>query len=812
MIYPSNFESKIGFDLIRECVKKHCINAPGASLVDDMHFTSDLSAVQKLIDQTEEFRQIILSGSAFPLSDYADITPELKTLQLEGTVIDTDTLFGLKLSISVFSLCIDFLKKKNQDEIPELKKLSDEFTYDPKIVKIISQIIDDKGQVRDDASPELKHIRKELIQKQNNASKRIHAILQKTKKEGWVNSDAELTIRNGRLVIPMAATHKRKIRGFIHDESASGQTVFIEPDEIFEVNNEIKDLENAEKREIYRILSEFTIILRPEIPMILDSFRFLGIVDFIRAKALFALDIVASKPVLVSEPLIDWFNARHPLLFLSHNAQKKITVPMSVNLNNTDRILVISGPNAGGKSVCLKTIGLLQYMLQCGLLVSMDDQSRAGMFSDIFINIGDEQSIEDDLSTYSSHLLAMKFLISKAGAFTLFLIDEFGAGTEPRIGGAIAEAVLEQLNLMKAFGVVTTHYANLKLFAANTTGVMNGAMMFDTKQLQPLYKLLTGNPGSSFAFEIAEKTGLQKHVIEIAKRKADVKELDFEKQLQELELQKEALQKKEAELKMADEFLSEMIEKYKKLNEKLESQKKDIIKTAQNQAEELISKSNRIIEKTIKEIKETGADKEKTKLVRQELKSFSEKIQEQKPDEEKVGKKQVLITSKKIQPKKIKVLQGVIDKGDYVRIKGQTTIGEVLSSDKKEVLVLFGSSKIKTTIFNLEKVEGKPDIKNQKQRLYNANFSMKLDEKLAKFKTTIDLRGFKAEEALDAIAKYIDEALLLSIPEVRVLHGKGNGVLRNVIREFLRTVKEVKAVRDEILESGGHGITVVNFR
>ncbi len=813
MIYPSNFENKIGFDLIREGVKKHCINSPGASFADRMHFSADLLLIQKLIDQTEEFRQILLSGSSFPLSDYADISVELKTLQLEGTVIDIETLFGLRISIVVFSECLNFFRKKTQEEIPELKKLSDEFSYNPKIAEIISQIIDDKGQIKDDASPDLKHIRKELIQKQNNASKRIHAILQKTKKEGWVSSDAELTIRNGRLVIPVAVAYKRKIRGFIHDESATGQTVFIEPDEIFEVNNEIKDLENAEKREIYKILTEFTKILRPEIPLILDSFRFLGIIDFIRAKAIFALDIIASKPALVAEPVIDWFNARHPLLFLSHKAQKKIVVPMSVSLNRESRILVISGPNAGGKSVCLKTIGLLQYMLQCGLLVSMDDQSQAGIFSDIFINIGDEQSIEDDLSTYSSHLLAMKVLIGKAGASTLFLIDEFGSGTEPRIGGAIAEAVLEKLNILNSFGVVTTHYANLKLFAANTSGVLNAAMMFDTKKLQPLYKLLTGNPGSSFAFEIAEKTGLQKEVLETAKKKADVKELDFEKQLQDLELQKDVLKKRETELKMADEFLSEMIDKYQKLSEKLEVQKTEIIEKARNKAEEIISGSNSIIEKIIKEIRESSADKEKTKLLRTELKIFSEQLQTNDTLEKKpVESKTIQSSTKKNTDKKVRVLESFIDKGDYVRIKGQSTVGEVLSCDSKEVLVLFGSSKIKTTKSNLEKVDKKPDLTSHKQRILNAGFSMNLDEKLSKFNTTIDLRGFRAEEALEAIAKYLDEALLLSISEVRILHGKGNGILRNVIKEFLRSVKEVKSTRDETLENGGHGITVVAFR
>lgn len=812
MIFPKNFENKIGFDLIREAVKKHCINPLGQSFADKMSFSDNIGTVQKRIEQTEEFRQIILGGASFPISDYSDITEELRHLMIEGTVIDTETLFELKLSLQVFADCIEFFRKRTNEEIPELKKFSEEYSYNPILLQVILKIVDDKGQIKDDASPELKRIRKELIHKQGSASKRIQGILQKSKKEGWVSSDAELTIRNGRLVIPISATHKRKLRGFIHDESATGQTVYIEPDEIFEFNNELKELENAEKREIYNILSEFSQILRPEIPLTLDGFRFLGIIDFIRAKALFALDIVASKPILFQQPVVEWINARHPLLFLSLSTQGRVVVPMTVELNNVKRILVISGPNAGGKSVCLKTIGLLQYMLQCGLLVSMDDQSHMGIFKDLFVNIGDEQSIEDDLSTYSSHLLAMKLLINQANSSTLFLIDEFGSGTEPRIGGAIAEAVLEKLNNKRAFGVITTHYANLKLFAANTSGIFNGAMMFDTQKLQPMYKLLTGNPGSSFAFEIAEKIGLQKEILELAKSKTDIKELDFEKQLQELELQKEVLLQKESELKMADEFLAEMIEKYQKLSEKLELQKKEIIAKAQNQAEELLSKSNSIIEKTIKEIRESSADKDKTIIVRKELKAFSEDLLAKKNPSKKEAPTKQNPEAGKTQIKKVKVLSTPIDKGDFVRISGQTTVGEVLSCDNKEAIVLFGSSKIKTTVSNLEKVDRKPDSRNQQQRLYKTNFSMKLEEKLSSFKASIDIRGFKAEEAISAISKYIDEAMLLNIPEVRILHGKGNGVLRNVIRELLHSIKEVRNVRDEILENGGHGITVVNFR
>jgi DNA mismatch repair protein MutS2 len=816
VIYPKNFEGKIGFDTVRELIRKNCINRLGVAYVEKIRFVSDPQIISMLIDQTEEFRQLILSGSAFPLQDYVDVTSELKTLLIEGAVIDLDTLFGLKLSLTSIGDCFTFFKKKEDHEFPALKKLADEFSYNPDLSRIINRIIDDKGHIKDEASPELKRIRKELIQKSIAATKRIHSILQRTKKEGWANDDAELTIRNGRLVIPMSATHKRKIKGFVHDESATGQTVFIEPDEIFETNNEIKELENAEKREIYHILQEFTQLIRPDIPMILEGFRFLGLIDFIRAKALFALDINAAKPVLVTNPEVEWINARHPLLFLSHKAQNKKVVPMSLALNKDQRILVVSGPNAGGKSVCLKTVGLLQYMLQCGLLVSMDDQSQVGIFNDIFVNIGDEQSLEDDLSTYSSHLLAMKFFVSNANPSALFLIDEFGSGTEPRIGGAIAEAVLEKLNEKKAFGVITTHYANLKLLASNTEGVFNGAMMFDTQQLQPLYKLITGNPGSSFAIEIAEKIGLQNEVIQQAKKKVGTREIDFEKQLMELELQKSVLDKKEAEFKMADEFLSEMIDKYQRLSETIEGQKNNIIEKAKQEAKDLLAGTNSIIEKTIKEIKEKSAEKESTKLARNTLKEFAENITGGELSEKQVSQN----IQKNENPKKkekqkktvVHILKTPIDKGDLVRVIGQTTVGEVLSCDKKDALVVFGTSKIKTTLSNLEKVDRKPVSEGHNFKYTTNKYSLDLDKKLTQFKISIDLRGFKAEEALNAIQRYIDEAMLLSIPEVRILHGKGNGVLRNIIREYLRSVKEVKNFRDEILEAGGHGITVVNFR
>ncbi len=815
MIYPENFENKIGFDIIRESLKTFCISPLGKHFVDKIHFSDDYDHIKKLLEQTEEFRQILLAGSNFPSENYYDLTAELENARIEGTYMDADVLFDLKRSFKTITECINFFNKDKDELYPRLKEISSSAYLDNTITKRLDFIIDDKGKIRDNASPELLKIRQELISKQSSVNKKIAQVINNVRKQGWGTDDIEMTVRNGRVVIPVIAAYKRNIKGFIHDESATGHTVFIEPADVFEINNDIRQLENAEKREIIKILIAFSESIRTSIDEIKKCFHFLGLMDFARAKARYAIQTESLKPALFDKPYINWMKAKHPLLFLNHKIQKKEVIPLDIFLNKTERILVISGPNAGGKSVCLKTVGLLQYMLQCGLLAPMKEFSEAGIFKNIFIDIGDEQSLENDLSTYSSHLLNMRHFIEYSSEHTLFLIDEFGTGTEPQLGGAIAEAILEKLNSKKAYGVITSHYSNLKLLADRETGIFNGAMLFDSEKMKPLYVMQTGKPGSSFAFEIAETTGLQKDVIIVAKQKAGIKQLSFDRQLQNLDAQKNELDKKEIQFRVADDFISEMIDKYQKLTEELEKSKKDIIAKAKSQAADLLENTNKIIENTIREIKENKADKEITKEARKKLSEYTLEIEEENNSQSSVSSLQSKKQIKKNKEKEpeIKILKTPIEKGDYVRIAGQEIIGEVVGIDTKEVFVNFGTAQLKTKIDKLEKVSY-DDFQNQSKKNLRSGKrpSIDLTEKIKNFKPTIDLRGMRVDEALSAIQHFIDDAILLTVPEVRILHGKGNGVLRHLVRQYLQSIQEVKRFEDEALEKGGFGITVVYFR
>jgi DNA mismatch repair protein MutS2 len=813
LIYPANFEQKIGFDQIRQMLKEQCLCQLGRTSVDEIIFSCDFEQISRLIKQTEEFRQVCLFDENFPTSFYFDLTTELSRAAIEGTYIETESLFDLLRSLKTIKSILNFFKKKEEGIYPELREIAAEVLVDNAIIKNAEVILDDKGKIRDSASPELQKIRKDLISKQSSISKKMNTILRHVKKQGWMPEDAELTVRNGRMVIPVLATHKRKFQGFVHDESATGHTVFIEPAEIFETNNEIRELEYAEKREIIKILIDFTDFIRPHLEDLKNAYFFLGNIDFIRAKALFAIKINAVNPAMFNETIIDWNKAFHPLLYLACKQQKKHIEPLNVRLDGKSRILVISGPNAGGKSVCLKTLGLLQYMWQCGLLVPMSAQSEMGIFENIFIDIGDEQSLENDLSTYSSHLLNMKYFLQHASDKTLFLIDEFGSGTEPQLGGAIAESILEKLNENKSFGLITTHYSNLKIFADNNEGVINAAMLFDSGKMEPLFILKTGKPGSSYAFEIAEKTGLPKELLSIASTKAGVKQLNYDKQLQQLEVLKLQLDEKQSSLEAADTLLSETIQKYTLLTEEIENTKKGIIQQATTEARALLDQTNKVIENTIREIKESDADKEKTKLAREKLELHSEKIHSEISETPLIKHEVKQKKKEKAAVSKIEIVNTPIEKGDYVRIIGQSAIGEVMGISEKEVFVVFGSVYVKSELKKLEKInvnQSAEEIKQQKG--FYRKIEIDLNEKLTKFKSSIDVRGMRAEEVRNTIQHFIDEAVLLNVPSVSILHGKGNGVLRNVIREYLQTASEVKQFRDEVLERGGHGITLVFFR
>jgi DNA mismatch repair protein MutS2 len=781
----------------------------GSEKVTGLQFTDSVETIALLQKQAEEFITLMHAGVPFTIRDFFDIRPELHRIRIIGTVIELEELFRLKTVVNIANQVLKFTSSDASLAYEAIRGLTSGLVLEKTLINEINRLTDDKGNIPDNASEQLTEIRNDIRRKQSNVERRIRQILGEAKSSGWTDSDVEFTIRNGRLVIPVHSADKRKLKGFVHDESSTGQTVFIEPAEIFDTNNEIRELEYAERREIQRILSVFTNFIRPYLTVLNNCCELLGEIDFIRAKANFAQKIKANRPTLTNKPTIQWKQATHPLLDLALREQKKTIVPLDLNLDEVSRILVISGPNAGGKSVCLKTTGLLQYMLQCGLLVPMQPESVCGLFKDIFIDIGDEQSLENDLSTYSSHLLNMKHFLENADSSTLFLIDEFGTGTEPQLGGAIAEAVLTELNNKKSYGVVTTHYANLKLMADTNPGILNAAMLFDTRKLQPLFVLKTGNPGSSFAFEIARKIGFPEQTLSMAANITGHSQLNFEQQLQQLEIEKKEVAKKQTELRLADILLNEVIEKYQKLLKQLEDRKKILLQEAGSEAKLLIDKANRQIELTIKEIKESKADKEKTKKLRENLIATREKLA--------AHAEQTAETITEIETEAETPENPELSIGDMVRIEDMDIIGELIQLSEHEAVITFNSVKLRTSPEKLQKLSRR-DIKKSTQqkksyvRAASASIGSDINEKVAQFRLTIDLRGKRVDEALEQVAKYIDEALLLSMKEVSILHGKGNGILRKVIREFLSTQPQVVSFEDARLESGGHGITQVKLR
>ena len=796
VIYPTNFEQKIGFASVRQMLSDHCISQMGLEHVEAMAFSADRVSILKSLEQTEEFISLLQSGVPFPMRDFHDLREAFHQIQIEGTCLSVEDLFALKPSLNVVEAILRYGHSESADATPRIKSLIENIFIERIIFTEVNRLVDDKGEIPDNASTELLEIRQSIRRKQGGIEKRIRQIMSDAKTAGWVDQKSELTVRDGRLVIPVKAGDKRAIRGFIHDESATGQTVYIEPAEIFDTSNEIKELEYAERREIHRILLAFTRLLRPYLSELRKAWNLLGELDFIRAKALLANEIGGVKPELLDTPCINWQQARHPLLEQKLKAQGKQVVPLDLQLNEKDRILVISGPNAGGKSVCLKTTGLLQYMLQCGLMPPMRVDSQCGLFESLFIDIGDEQSILDDLSTYSSHLLNMKALLEQADEKTLFLIDEFGTGTEPQLGGAIAEAILLELNKKQAFGMVTTHYANLKLLADNHEGIVNGAMLFDTRFMQPMYIMMTGKPGSSFAFEIAKKIGFPKQILDDAANITGDQHLKFEKQLQQLEVDKKAIRKKEQDLRIADQLLTEVVEKYKGLLAELEGKKKQYLRDAAAEAQELIRKANSQIERTIKEIKEAQAEKTKTKEIRQNLEKTKEEIAQKAKEVAEAKKKEET--------------EVVLKVGDTVCIEEMQVVGEILAISDTDATILFDNIRLRTSPDKLRKVSRAEARKTQ--RHWQNGIAEDLSEKAEHFELTLDVRGKRAEEALDIVDKYLDEAKLLSIKEVSILHGKGNGILRKLIREKLSHIREVEHFCDASLETGGTGITRVYFR
>ncbi len=811
MIYPENFESKIGFQKIRHLLLDHCISDMGKTWVSKLKFSSHFRSIDIWLTQTEEMKEVLLSETSFPTTDYFDLRPALPTIKQKGSHLSQELVFDLFSSLKTMK-SIRTLLRERESKNPQLVIIAENTLTDPIIYQQINQIMDDRGEIKDNASQDLFQIRQQLRTLEGNNEKIVSQNISLAIKEGWTPSNTEPAIRNGRVVIPIHAAYKRKIKGFIHGESATGQTVFIEPAQLFDINNELQELEAAEKREIIKILIDFADLLRPEIEVVHKAFNNLSLIDFIVAKARLAIDLLAIKPDLSESTHIEWHQARHPLLYLSHQAQNKNVVPLNIHLDMNKRILIISGPNAGGKSVALKTVGLLQYMIQCGLLIPLKPTSRVGLFKHFFIDIGDEQSIENDLSTYSSHLLNMKFFLQKANGKTLFLIDEFGSGTEPNLGGSIAEAILEELHDKGSYGVITTHFANLKLLPSPDNSLINGAMLFNTKDLEPLFELKIGRPGSSFTVEIAKKIGFSNSILHKIEQKADRRQLDFEEQLQQLDVEKKELAQQKRKMDASDMLLTETLEKYQYLYDLLDGKKKRIIKDAETKAQEIISNSNQLIEQTIKDIKEVQADQKKTQKIRKKLEDEKEILRHSETEKtvDPIHKKVRSEIQKKEKPKKDSPKEIII--GQAVVIKGQKNVGTLESIKANKAVVSFGNINMSIA---LSKLEGISKTKARElERKASSNYSKlatDLSERAVNFNIKLDVRGLRVDEAIDTIQHYIDDAILLRIFEVQILHGKGTGALRQTIRDYLSGIPEIESYKDEHIERGGHGITVVKF-
>jgi Mismatch repair ATPase (MutS family) len=822
MIYPENFESKIGFDRIRELLRERCLSPMGIEKAGSIRFSDNIESISENLSATSEFQHLLKFEENFPSDNYYSISECLTKIRIEGAFPEVRELFDLKRSLETIKSILGFFRNREETKYPVLKKMCGSVKSYPYVLDAIERIIDRHGAVRDNASSRLKEIRSEIASKTTQASKRLNAILRQSQADGIIDIDVTVSVRNGRGVIPVSAYDKRRIKGLIHDQSATGKTVFIEPEEIVEINNDLVELEYEEKREIVKILTAFADNIRPYIDDLLESNAFLGEIDFIRSKALLGNHLNSIRPVITEKPFIAWRKAVHPLLKLAFEKLPGRKVePLDIQLDEKNRILVISGPNAGGKSVCLKSVGLLQYMIQCGLTIPVEEGSECGIFKDILIDIGDEQSIENDLSTYSSHLINMKNFLKNGNERSLILIDEFGTGTEPMLGGAIAEAILGELNRKKVFGVLTTHYTNLKHFASLTDGIINGAMAFDNHLMQPLFQLYTGKPGSSFAFEIARKIGLPEEILNEASGKAGVKNINYDRHLREIARDKRYWETKRMNIRQHEKRLEELIGEYEKELSGAKSLRKEIITKAKDEAQSLLKESNRIIENTIRQIKESQAEKEKTKDVRQQLEKFKSNVSgEAIPDESSAEKKisALAMRAKKFKPKvkepeseqkqeKVSPLKV----GDAVRMSDTMAAGEILEIKDKMVQVETGSFRFFVSIDKIERISRSELRKSLKSSQAYFPPDPVLSQRKLNFKPEIDIRGVRGEEAINQVRELIDNALMVQHRNLRILHGKGNGILRQLVRQYLATVDVVKSFRDEHVDMGGSGITVVEM-
>lgn len=841
MIYPSNFENKIQFSEIRSLLKGYCLCQLGKDKVDEMAFSGDVAVINTMLRQTREFRRLQEESDDFPLQFFFDMRESVKRIRLEGTHLEENEIFDLRRSLETIAAIVRFLDRGSDEGVydyPTLHELTEGVLTFPEILRRIDQILDKYGKVKDSASPALADIRMQLHKAEGSVSRTLYSILRAAQSEGLVDKDVTPTVRDGRLVVPIAPGLKRKIKGIVHDESSTGKTVFVEPTEVVEANNRIRELEAEERREVVRILVDFTKLVRPYVNEIIYAYLLLAEIDFIRARAEFAVLVGGIEPEVQASPVIDWISSRHPLLWLALKKQDKPVVPLDITLTRDRHILIISGPNAGGKSVCLKTVGLLQYMLQCGLSVPMSERSTVGVFKNLMIDIGDEQSIENDLSTYSSHLLNMKNMMRQANDGTLLLIDEFGTGTEPQIGGAMAEAVLNQFVKKQAWGVITTHYQNLKHYADSHDGIANGAMLYDRHEMRPLFQLAIGQPGSSFAIEIARKTGIPEEVIKEASEMVGSDYIQSDKYLQDIVRDKRYWENKRQNVHQREKELERTVARYEKEIADLEQSRKDILRKAKEQAEELLKESNKKIENAIREIRESQAEKEETKRIREELNEFKAGVSEidAKANDDLIAKKIRQIQERKERHKKHKDEKAErerqaaaklreaaskaakkdgrnLEVGDSVKIKGLSTVGKIESMDGKNATVIFGGMRTKMPASRLEYVDMAEAKKEDVAPVFNVSRETRetIDNRKLNFHQDLDVRGMRGDEALNAVMYFIDDACLVGMSRVRILHGKGNGILRQLIRQYLATVPSVTSFRDEHVQFGGAGITVVDI-
>ena len=864
MIYPQNYEQKIGFDDIRRMLKGHCQSSLGQEKVDEIVFSDNALVVNEQLEQVREMRRLMQTTEKPEMNYFFDVRESVARIRMENTHLEENELWDLRRSLETIGIIVTFLNKNNGDEekpdylYPALHRMAENVQTFPAMIRRIDSILDKFGRIKDSASMVLAGIRHDMEQTAGSISRTLYTILHAAQRDGLVNQDTAPTLRDGRLMIPVAPGLKRKINGIVHDESATGKTVFIEPAEVVEANNKVRELEAAERREIIRILTVFSDELRPQVQEVLDSYQFLAQIDLVHAKAEMAEQMQAFEPQVIAEPHMDWIRAIHPLLRRSLEKKGEKVVPLDITLSNIQmrnekgemrkdvgRLLIISGPNAGGKSVCLKTVGLLQYMLQCGLSIPVGDRSTVGLFQNIMIDIGDEQSIADDLSTYSSHLLNMKNMMKQANSHTLLLIDEFGGGTEPTIGGAIAEAVLKQFWQKEAFGVITTHYQNLKHFAEDHPGVVNGAMLYDRHQMQALFQLSIGQPGSSFAIEIARKTGIPEEVIKDASDIVGSDYIQSDKYLQDIVRDKRYWEGKRQTIHQHEKRLEVRGERLDASIEEIERERKAILNRAKAQAEELLAEANRKIENAIREIKEAQAEKEQTRLIREELQEFREQVQnddtrglmseedfakklrqmeERKARKaqrkEKKGEEQKAVSEKLAERAKASLNDAnrPLEKGDCVRIKGTNSIGEIEAIQGKQVTVIFGGLRSKVKLEQLERTDKRKEV-HQNAADKHAHLAIQtshmtratMEDRRQNFHQDLDVRGMRGDEAIDTVMHFIDDAILIGLSRVRILHGTGTGILRQLIRQYLSTVPNVKKAKDEHVQFGGAGITVVDL-